>query len=266
MQRLFSRGRPEDARPSFVPGSFGAGIQKLRRAGWVALLRRFLPQAAPASHAERLRAAFGVFLGIALTGLVSTAWLGPVGVLPLLVAPMGASAVLLFGVPASPLAQPWPVMGGNLLAGLIGVTAAHWLASPLAASAVAVGCSFAAMSLLRCVHPPSGAVALTAVLGGPHIAALGYGFVLVPVGLNSLLMVMAAIAYNNVTGRSYPHHAHQPVHPHPPVSLLSFDPADLDEVLADYGETIDISRDDLEALFQELLGRAQRRGMDRLTS
>ncbi|HYP64542.1 MAG TPA: HPP family protein, partial [Acidocella sp.] len=209
-------------------------------------------------HAERLRASLGVFLGIALTGLVSTAWLGPAGDLPLLVAPMGASAVLLFGVPASPLAQPWPIMGGNLIAALIGVTAAHWFASPLAAACLAVGCTFAATSLLRCVHPPSGAVALTAVLGGAHITALGYGFALVPVGLNSLLLVVAAIAYNNATGRSYPHHAHEPVHPHPPVSLLSFDPADLDEVLADYGETIDISRDDLEALFRELLGRAQR--------
>lgn len=221
-------------------------------------LRRFLPAPPPTNHAERLRAGIGAFLGIGLTGLVSTAWLGTGQDLPLLIAPMGASAVLLFGVPASPLAQPWAIIGGNIVAALLGVTAIHLFASPLLAAAAAVGGSFVAMSLLRCVHPPSGAVALTAVLGGPHVTQLDYGFVLAPVGLNSLLLVLAALFYNNVTGRSYPHHAHVPAHPHPPLTRLTLDPAELDEVLADYGETIDISRDDLEALFQELLGRAQR--------
>jgi CBS domain-containing membrane protein len=220
--------------------------------------RGFLPQPLPASCGERLRASIGACVGIALTGFVSTAWLGSTSDLPLLIAPMGASAVLLFGVPASPLAQPWSIIGGNLVAALIGVTAALFISSPLIAAAVAIGAALAAMSSLRCVHPPSGAVALTAVLGGPHIMALGYGFVLVPVGLNSVLLTLGAVAYNNATGRSYPHHAHILVHPHPPVAKLSLTPADLDEVLADYGETIDISRDDLEALFQELLGRAQR--------
>lgn len=225
-------------------------------------LQRFLPQSSPTSHGERLRAGVGAFLGIALTGLVSTACLGLTNGLPLLVAPMGASAVLLFGVPASPLAQPWSIIGGNLVAALIGVTASHWFASPLVAASIAVGCALLVMSLLRCVHPPSGAVALTAVLGGPHITALGYEFVLVPVGLNSLLLTFSALIYNNSTGLSYPHHAHVPVHPHPPVTQLNLNPAELDDVLADYGETIDISRDDLKALFQELLGRAQYKSFD----
>ncbi len=220
--------------------------------------RRFLPQPLPASHGERVRSGIGACLGIAVTGFVSTVWLGSPHDLPLLIAPMGASAVLLFGVPASPLAQPWSIIGGNLVAALIGVTAAHWIAPPLIAAAVAVGAALLVMSSLRCVHPPSGAVALTAVLGGPHIMALGYGFVLVPVGLNSLLLTLGAIAYNNATGHSYPHHAHVPAHPHPPIVRLTLTPSELDEVLTDYGETVDISRDDLEALFQELLGRAQR--------
>ncbi len=227
--------------------------------------RRFVPQPMPATHIERLRASIGACAGIALTGLMSTAWLGSANALPLLIAPMGASAVLLFGVPASPLAQPWSIIGGNLVAALIGVTAAHWIASPLVAAAVAVGAALVVMSSLRCVHPPSGAVALTAVLGGPHIVALGYGFVWVPVGLNSLLLTLGAIAYNNATGRSYPHHAHVPAHPHPPIARLSLTPDELDEVLTDYGETIDISRDDLEVLFQELLGRAQRHELTRAT-
>jgi CBS domain-containing membrane protein len=222
-------------------------------------IRRFLPQPLPTSYLERLRASLGALLGIALTGLVGTFCFGPVNGLPLLVAPMGASAVLLFGVPASPLAQPWSIIGGNFVAALVGVTAARWIASPLAAAAIAVGCAFAIMSLLRCIHPPSGAVALTAVLGGSHILSLGYGFVLVPIGIDSLALVVTALLYNNLTGRSYPHHAHASAHPHPAAVQLSLGLEDLDAVLEDYGEALDISRDDLDALFQELLGRAQQR-------
>ena len=224
-------------------------------------LRRFRPEPLPTSYRERVRASAGAFVGILIVGVVSTLGIGSIRDLPMLIAPMGASAVLLFGAPASPLAQPWSIIGGNLFAALVGVTAAHWIGSPFVASAVAVGVSFALMSLFRCIHPPSGAVALTAVLGGPHVLAAGYLFVLVPVGLNTVLLTLAALAYNNATGRSYPHVAHPPAHPHPPVSRLYLTGDDLDEVLADYGEAVDISRDDLEKLFHELLGRAQRRAL-----
>ena len=80
-----------------------------------------LPQKASVSPRERLRASVGALIGLFVTGCVS-AWLvdSPVTALWLM-APMGASAVLLFGVPASPLAQPWPVVAGNLLAAVIGV-------------------------------------------------------------------------------------------------------------------------------------------------
>jgi len=206
---------------------------------------------------ERLRAALGALIGLIITGAVATAAMG--ASTPLLIAPMGASAVLLFGVPASPLAQPWAIIGGNLVSAVIGVTAAHAIASPLFATAVAVGVSFAVMSLLRCVHPPSGAVAAMAVLGGPQVLAAGYGFVLMPVLLNSVLLALAALAYNNATGLSYPHHAHAPLHPHPPVRPLVLTDADFDTVLADYGETLDIRRDDLKQLYAELVGRAEER-------
>jgi CBS domain-containing membrane protein len=222
-------------------------------------LGRFLPEPTPTSYAERFRASIGALLGIAATGGVSTVWAGSPTEVPLLIAPIGASAVLLFGVPASPLAQPWSIVGGNLLAAMIGITAAHTIGVSLTAASVAVAGAFAAMSLLRCIHPPSGAVALTAVLGGPHVLSAGYSFAAVPVLLNSLLLTVMALAYNNATGRSYPHRAHGPVHPHPPVRDLYLTSEDVDEVLNDYGEALDFGRDDLHKLFDELLGRAQRR-------
>lgn len=222
-------------------------------------LAYLFPLTVPGGYRERVRAAVGAFIGLGITAWIATVYAPAAGDLPLLIAPMGASAVLLFTIPASPLAQPWPFIGGNVISAVIGVTAAHMISSTFLAASVAIGLAVAAMSFLRCVHPPSGAVALTAVLGGQRIFESGYGFVLMPVLMNSVLLALAAMVYNNATGRSYPHLAHQPVHPHPPERKLVLTETDFDEVLADYGETLDISRDDLQKLYVELLGRAEER-------
>ncbi len=228
-------------------------------------LQDLLPPKASVSQRERLRASGGALIGIALTGLVSAALLDSATGALWLMAPMGASAVLLFGVPASPLAQPWSVIGGNLVAALIGVTCAKLVAPPVAAASLAIGVSIGVMFALRCLHPPSGAVALTAVLGGAEIHAAGFGFVLAPVMLNSLLLVLAAIAYNNATGRRYPHgqRADAP-HPHLtadalPTARLGFDAEDLQAALKDYDQVLDISLDDFEALFHRTEMHAFRR-------
>jgi CBS domain-containing membrane protein len=162
----------------------------------------FLHSQSPIAPREIVRASAGACLGLLVTGWLSGWWFGSALAVPLLIAPMGASAVLLFGVPASPLAQPHAVIGGNLLAAAIGVAVAKLVPFPLPAAALAVTGAIAAMVACRCVHPPSGAVALTAVLGGPHVLAAGFGFVFVPVLLNSLLLTVAALAYNNATGRT----------------------------------------------------------------
>lgn len=229
-------------------------------------LRSFLPGRTRVNSRERLRACIGALAGIALTGAMSHAFLGNDPAALWLVAPMGASAVLLFGVPASPLAQPWSIVGGNLVSALIGVTCAHHIASPLAAASLAIGLAMSAMFALRCLHPPSGAVALTAVLGGPAVHAAGFGFVLLPVGLNSLLLLLAAMAYNNLTGRRYPHTQQAPQRPShatadaPPTARLGFTTADLNAVLRNYNQVLDISPDDLEAiLLQTEMAAHQRR-------
>jgi CBS domain-containing membrane protein len=213
------------------------------------------PASTSVNHAERLRASLGALIGIALTGWLSTLAMGLNLGAAWLIAPMGASAVLLFAQPASPLAQPWSITGGNLLSACIGVSCAKLITPPLAAAAVAIGLSIAAMLWLRCLHPPSGAVALTAVLGGPHIQAAGYGFVANPVALNTALLLLAALLYNRATGRRYPHsqRADAP-HPHQtrdarPTARLGFTPDDLQAVLKDYNQVLDVSFDDLEALF-----------------
>ena len=218
--------------------------------------RDLLPANPPLSLQERIRSGLGASLGILLTGLISRAALGSGSPWPVLIPPMGASAVLLFAVPASPLAQPWSIVGGNLVAALVGVTLAMLVADPFWAAALAIGIAIALMMTFRCVHPPSGAVALTAVLGGPAIRDLGYGFVLWPVLANSLLLVVAALAYNNLAGRSYPHTQPRPAAGQgtadkPPTDRVGFTSEDLDAVLRDHDQLLDVSRGDLEAILHE---------------
>jgi CBS domain-containing membrane protein len=213
---------------------------------------KFLPKPNTASAREQLRAGIGALVGLMLTGFMSYFLLGGSSGMAFLVAPMGASSVLLFAVPASPLAQPWSVFGGNVVSAIIGVTCAHAVDNPLLAAPLAGGLAILSMFLLRCLHPPGGAVALTAVLAGPAVHAAGYEFAFVQVGLNTALMVFAALAYNNLTGRRYPHtqqSSMQPVHDTRdpvPTERLGFTRDDLDAVLKSYGQVLDVSRDDLE--------------------
>ncbi len=227
-------------------------------------LHAFIPRATPVSTRERLRSALGALIGLLVTGLLCRAALPQGAGLPILIAPMGASAVLLFAVPASPLAQPWSILGGNVLAATIGVSVALLVPDPLAAAALAGGGAIALMMSCRCLHPPSGAVALTAVLGGPAVRELGFRFVLWPVAANSLLLLAVALLFNNLVGRSYPHRPlGAPAGPTgadaPSANRIGFSSADLDAVLADYDQLLEIDRADLEAILREAELRSYRR-------
>jgi CBS domain-containing membrane protein len=220
-------------------------------------LRTFLPQPNTVPRTERMRAVAGALIGLLLTAGLSMAFTHADSVQLALVAPMGASAVLLFCVPASPLAQPWPVIGGNTISALVGIACYKAIGSPLLAAPLAGCLAIFVMFRLRCLHPPSGAVALTTVLGGPAVHAAGFQFALLPVGLNSALIVLAALVFNNLTGRRYPHIQHSPlknVHATRdpvPTARLGFTREDLDAALARYGQVLDVSRDDLESIILE---------------
>jgi CBS domain-containing membrane protein len=219
-----------------------------------------------AGRAEQMRACVGALFGLILTGALSYLLLEQGSAAAYLIAPIGASAVLLFAAPASPLAQPWSIIGGNLVSAVIGVTCAKVFAdAPVLAAALAGGLAVAAMFALRCLHPPSGAVALTAVLGGPAVHAAGYRFVFMPVELNSILLVLMALIFNNATGRRYPHLHHsalQNIHDTKdvaPTARLGFTSEDLDAVLKHYDQVLAISRDDLEDIIIETEMHAYRR-------
>ena len=148
----------------------------------------------PASHTEKLVSALGAFAGILCVYLASHIFLGDAALL--MVASMGASAVLLFAVPHGALSQPWPLVGGHLVSACVGVACARHVPGALLAAPLAVGLAVGCMYYLRCIHPPGGATALVAVIGGPDVHTLGYQFILTPVLLNVLAILAMALVFN----------------------------------------------------------------------
>jgi CBS-domain-containing membrane protein len=148
------------------------------------------------SEREYWISAGGSLLGILAVAWVSHVWLGVHGAI-FVASSMGSAAVLLFAAPHGAMSQPWPLFGGNLVSAVIGVASVRWLGNePMLAAAVAVSLSIAAMYSLRCLHPPGGATALYAVLGGETVHALGYGYVFSPVLLNVVVLFGVAVAFN----------------------------------------------------------------------
>lgn len=220
--------------------------------------RLFEPLLAGAQPGERLLACVGAMIGIALTFVVCAKLPLTGADLPIIVAPLGASAVLVFAVPASPLAQPWPVVGGNIISTLVGVAAFKAIPQPAVAAGVAVGGAILIMSLLRCLHPPGGAAALTAVIGSHGVHDAGFAFAFAPVGINSIALVSVAMVFHRLSARSYPHRAAPPV-PAPGLPPAGFHAADIDAALADLHESFDIAPGDLAALLSRAEWHAARR-------
>lgn len=229
-------------------------------------LSAFKPARITADRRERIRACIGALIGIFTTGITSYWLIGNTPQLPMLIAPLGASAVLLFAVPSGPLAQPWPIVGGNTLSAIVGVTALMLFDDVALAAAVGVGGAIAVMFLTRSLHPPGGAVALATVLGGDAVLQQGYTWALVPVGLESLLLLTVGLLYNNLTGRRYPPLPAAAANPHKtsdpaPAERLGFTQADLETVLQRYRQVLDVSPSDLKTILQQTELEAWRRRM-----
>lgn len=209
-------------------------------------------------HAEKLVSALGGLCGILAVAYIARALHGEATAI-LVIASMGASAVLLFAVPHGPLSQPWPVLGGHLVSGAIGITCAQHIPDILVAGAVAVALSIAAMHYLRCIHPPGGATALTTVIGGSEIHALGYHYLLTPVLLNTLVILLIAVAFNFLfPWRRYPttlakylsgRHKQAAATPGSP-EMEPFARGHLEVALKTLNTTLDISEEDLEEIYR----------------
>lgn len=208
---------------------------------------------------DLLRGGLGALAGILVAGATAKVMPGAVEALPFIIAPMGATAVLLFTVPASPLAQPWPVFGGNVVSTLIGLLA-HWLfGDQLLAAALGVGTAIVVMMLLRCLHPPGGACALLAATATPAIEAQGLAFVALPVAVNTVALLAVALAVNNATGRHYPHRPPAEAASPGPAERVGVQRADVEQAMLHSGRGLDVLPGDVYALIHE----AEMRALDR---
>ncbi len=154
----------------------------------------------PVSWLERIRAVLGAFIGLMLV-FTTAKYLGELsGIDEWLMASLGASALLVFALPGSPMAQPWAVIAGNTLSALAGISCLHLIGQPLLALPAAAALSILGMFILRCLHPPAAAVSLIVVLG--HIGSYRYAFF--PVMVDSALLILAGAVYSNLTGKPYP--------------------------------------------------------------
>lgn len=206
---------------------------------------------------EALLASLGAGVALCFCGGM-LAWLaagdarGGVGGL-FMIAPLGATAFLLFAVPNSPLAQPWSALVGNGSAGAVAVTILLVLGPGAINAGLAVAAAMLAMAFLRAMHPPGGAVALATMLAHETVLELGYRFVLTPILLDTLLLVAAAVLFHRLTGASYPF----PSYPAPgrhetddadPLLRLGLAPEELTELVKRFRQSTNIGLEDLAEL------------------
>jgi len=230
--------------------------------GWLKLIRRFIALNFDCvSHAEKLVATLGGVIGISLVSLVSFQVTGADGA-ALIVPSMGASAVLLFGVPHGKLSQPWPLMGGHIISALVGVLCYQLIHEPYLAAGLAVGLAIGAMHILNCIHPPGGATALAAVIGGPAIHSLGFSYVLSPILLNTLIILIIAIVFNSLfPWRRYPAAMMMRFTDQPQKTsnnqLNLVDTKAVEQALADMDLVMDVTTEDLQRVIQLSLNHAK---------
>lgn len=217
------------------------------------ILRSLGPAVPRVSVLDASRAGLGAVVGLGVTGLLI---LSPKVDLELglyMIAPFGATSVLLFAVPNSPLAQPWPAIVGNVIAAIVGVVVCMVVVDPVFRVAFAVGLAISTMMLLRAVHPPAGAVAMTAALSPEAIEQLGFWFALSPVAAGSAALVVLATVYARVTGRHYPFRQFDDRSAHDtedqdPVERIGLSEEELTGILERYRQTFNLGVEDLSRL------------------
>ncbi|MCP3689731.1 MAG: hypothetical protein GY784_15095 [Gammaproteobacteria bacterium] len=209
------------------------------------------------SHREKLISACGGFIGIFCVYLLTQQTVGAEATI-YIVPSMGATAVLVFAIPHSALGQIWNVFGGHLLSALAGVLCAQYIAGGALAAAASVGLAIAVMYYARCLHPPGGATALAAVVGGDQIQSLGFGYLIFPIAINITIILLLAYLFNAFFDwRRYPAFLNKK-NTRPMQSDDGYEPiehADLVYALSQIDSFIDISEKDLLRIYQLATGR-----------
>ncbi len=223
--------------------------------------RHLLADAAPLSHTERWRSTIAAFAGISLVEAILFIVPGDPASRQLL-APLGASSVIMFALPHSPLGQAWPSAGGLVLSALIGILCHLWIHPAWLAISLALAGAIWLMASLRCIHPPGGAMAV--------LFASGFGSTNLAVDailINVFAMLFAAFAINTlIPGRRWPQGTQDPPgdHPNPQVQRPGINHDDLQYALGQIDGFLDITEDDLIEVYDHALNHACERHEKRL--
>ena len=214
-----------------------------------ALRQRLGPVASRPSGKELLRACFGAGLGLAVAGILVSLADRVVPHTLHLFAPLGATAVLIFALPSSPLAQPWNCVVGNTVSALYALLLVWALPSlsQTSLTALAVSGAIALMLLLRALHPPGGAVALLTVLASIHMQPQDW-HLLIATALLSSVLVLVGVLYHKACDRPYMQSPQQVDKTQRPATSLSLSEKDLQQLLQRFGQSYNLSPEDLGAL------------------
>lgn len=204
------------------------------------------------SIAEKLVSLLGAALGIYFVCLISfysTDAQGAAYIVP----SMGAAAVLLFAVPHGKLSQPWALFGGNIISAVVGVTCYKLIPDPFIAAALAVGLAIGGMHVFNCIHPPGGATALAAVIGGEAVHSIGYSFVFLPILINVTVLFLVAVFFNSLfPWRRYPVSAMRFKHIQPdPREFVST--GAIEKAMQEIDVIVDVTVEELQTLIERSL-------------
>ena len=221
-----------------------------------ALLASFTPSFDPVPLPEKIRTGLAALAGTLLLGL-ALRYLSQPGYPLIMLASSAAAAVLLYAVPHSPMTQPWPVVGGNLLSGLAGWMCSLIIPDPVLAAGCAVGLAIFVMHLSHCLHPPGGATAMAMVLGAEQFQHHGWVWAVSVVLANTILSLLLALIINNlIPGRHYPmRRAAMPQ----TVAGSALGQEDIEWALTQMDGVIDVSEEDLLDIYRLASGHARER-------
>lgn len=222
--------------------------------------RYLLADVAPLSGRERWRSVLAGFFGMALAEGILAMLPGPAAAHHLL-APLGASSVILFALPHSPLGQPWSTAGGLVLSALLGLACGLAIQPAWLAVAAALALAIWLMALLRCIHPPGGAMAVVFASGAGGLAEHGITNLLA----NTLAILLAGLVVNALLpGRRWPQGIAEPAavaaqRPH----STGIEHVDLVHALAAVDGFLDVNEDDLLQVYDLALAHAHARHAQR---
>lgn len=221
----------------------------------------------PIRHSQILIPAAAACISILIVGIVSRHLIETTHIANFLIASMGASALLLFVIPSSPLSQPWSLFGGHMVSGFIGISCALLFQDIVIASALSVTMAIIAMMYLRCLHPPGGATALIPILmAGDEVQQAGFQFIFTPIAINTLILLLLSLLINRlVLHRHYASHTvpePRPVQEETEAIIQSspFTAEDLAYAFEEMDNYIDVDEDDLFRIYALATSHAEQRG------